>query len=93
MTQYLVRDIKIIELMSFTCFCEMFLACVKFRRLVRAVFDGFRKFVYHWNGNAIRRVSSVTVSRFHRIHYTEFVSEIVFEIRNSRLGYVSLVST
>jgi hypothetical protein len=55
---------------------------------------GFGKLVRHWYANAIRRVRRFIVeSRFHGIRYTEFITEIMFEIRDPDLGFIGLVST
>lgn len=72
----------------------MFSANVILRHLGCLMNRGFGKLVRHWNANAIRRVRHFTVeSRFHGIHYTEFITEIMFEIRNLDLGFIGLVST
>ncbi|KAE9527707.1 hypothetical protein AGLY_012780 [Aphis glycines] len=76
---------------SFTCYClKMFSARVRIKHLGCRSPNGFGKLVYHWYVDTISRVSRVTVSRIHGIHYTELVSEIVFEIRNSGLGQIGL---
>lgn len=73
----------------------MFSARVILGHLGCLMMNGFGgKLVQHWNANAIRRVSRYTAAtRFHGVRYTEFIAEIMFEIRNSDLGYIGLVST